>query len=765
MDANNYLSYCFRIAHYSAAISIIVFALSVGVRSVAASESEEIDIIDLSLEDLLNVKVTSAAKITQKVSEASSVISVFNQTQIEQHGWQTLNHLLYSQPGFGPAQDYDRPTVATRGNFDSWSNNHILHLIDGVPFNDNLYGSAYTWLMPLFTSQTIEVIRGPGSALYGSNATNGVVQMNTLKAADLDEQSRIFLSFEDDNTKRVSALTGKVKDQFDFILGYSFHETDGNEYLSFDGSNRLGTLNDPQTNRPLSERFQTRDEKEDSYFWSKLSIGENWNIQYHRQEWDFETGHGWVFWIPDFDEVMQEQRDIFSIKYTDRSTKKLTQEYVFKYQKHAIQWDQRYYPNGAFADFYPTGMWEYLETDATDIFLRAQVTYFQPQTENTWLAGIEVDRFSYGGDKQHYSNVNVDSDFAEPFPGDVNMPLGPWLDFILDEPVLNTALYVQYNDAKFTSSDLALTVGLRWDKLSLDYQDIYDSFIKKEKKLSRLSPRIALIYKADANLSYKFFAGKAFRAPTPTEMAGAHTFSLASNIAELEAELVTTYELQADWTIDQNHILRSNLFWLNFENQIAYSTVNFNLSSNVYSTENAGIELEVLGNYDDWNWFANLSYTNRLDENILAFFIDENAPNAQPIPEFTEHASDLKWEPELKINAGVYYRYGDWDMSASLHYHGEVERRQNELGNPGGFLPLGVDVPLDYNLDDHRSPTIDAWTKLDLRLGYRISPTTVLGMKVENLLDTEAYLVKTGPFPFDYRINDRHLSIFLNASF
>ncbi|MCW8998179.1 MAG: TonB-dependent receptor, partial [Kangiellaceae bacterium] len=423
MDAKNHRFHCLKMVAYRTATLVITYALLIGVGTALAEDGEAVDITELSLEDLLNLKVTSAAKITQKVSEASSVISVFNQIQVEQYGWQTINQLLYSQPGFGPSQDYDRPTVATRGNFDSWSNNHILHLIDGVPFNDNLYGSAYTWLMPLFTSQTIEVIRGPGSALYGSNATNGVVQMNTLTASDLEGQSRVRLSFGDDSMRRISALTGKVKNELDFILGYSFHDTDGNEYLSHDGSNRLAAVSTPETNRPLSQKFQTRDEKKDSYFWSKLTIGEEWNIQYHRQEWSFDTGHGWVFWIPDFDEDMQEQRDIFSIKHTNKNLNGITQEYVFKYQNHAIQWDQRYYPNGAFADYYPSGMWEYLETDATDIFVRAQITYFQPDTQNTWLAGIEVDRFSYEGDKQHYSNINVDSELFEPFPGDINMPL------------------------------------------------------------------------------------------------------------------------------------------------------------------------------------------------------------------------------------------------------------------------------------------------------------------------------------------------------
>ncbi|MCO7226855.1 TonB-dependent receptor [Pleionea sp. CnH1-48] len=738
--------------------SCVLLALSLSPLMLQAEDEEEFS-GDISLEDLLNLKVTSASKIATKISEAPAVITAYTQEQLDEYGFDVINDLLYSLPGFGPSQDYDRPTVATRGNFDSWSNNHILHLVDGVPLNDNLYGTAYTWLMPTFTTKVMEVIRGPGSALYGSNATNGVVQMNTFKAADLEDKiySKVTL-FGTEQTRRHEFMTGAVSDDIDFIMAYSFHITEGNEYLTYDGSNRMATLNDPQTGRPRSQLFMNRDRKDDSYFWAKLSVGDEWQFQYHRQTWDFDTGHGWVFWVPDFDEEMNEYRDIFSIKYNNNISENLSQEYVLRYQKHHITWNQRYYPDDAFAGFYPSGMWEYLDTEAADIFVRAQFTYlFGDDSNATLLGGFEGDRFLYKDDHEHYSNIDVDVTFA-PFPGDINQPLGPWLDYIAQEPVINTALYGQLTTGNWISEDFEMTFGIRWDKLSVDYKEVYTAGQpQRSKDYSRVSPRVAGVWSISEDLVFKGLWGKAFRAPTPTEMGGAHTFSLASNIEGLEPELITTLEFVLDWTIDPNHVFRANYFQTEFENQIAYSTVNLNLSTNIYSTENSGFEFELLGNYGDWNWFSNLSFVQRDDERILAFDANNN-------PEFTSHPDDLKWEPGVKINAGISYKHDKFDISTYFHYHGEVERRANELGNPNGFLPLGVDVPANYNLDDHRPTTIDAWITFNAKAVYKVNDMVDINLDVRNLFEEEARLLKTGPFPFDYQIQGRQIFLSVVAN-
>lgn len=741
------------------AIALVAW-LSPGVYGQTDSEKlldEEVAFLsEISLEGLLNIEVTSASKIATKISKAPAVITAYKQISMDEYGFTVINDLLYSLPGFGPSQDYDRPTVATRGNFDSWSNNHILHLIDGVPMNDNLYGSAYTWLTPIFFSKTIEVIRGPGSALYGSNATNGVVQMNTFKADDLDQPIYAKASlYGSEQTRRYELMTGTTLGDYDFIVAWSKHQTNGNEYLSFDGSNQLATLSDPQTGRPRARQFNTRDHRDDSYLWAKLSIDDNWQLQYHHQQWDFDTGHGWVFWIPDFDEQMDESRDIVSVKHNSELSDNVSQEYVVRYQRHNIRWNQRYYPNQAFAGFYPSGMWEFLDTDASDVFVRAQFTGLLSGNA-TILGGFEGDRFDYGGDNEHFSNIDVDFTFA-PFEGDINQPLGPWLDYIVDEPVINTAFYAQLTTGEWMNS-LEATLGVRWDKLSVDYKEVYTPEQPRHKKdWSKVSPRIALVWSASDDVVLKGLWGKAFRAPTPTEMGGAHTFSLASNIVELEPELITTIELVLDWTLDDNHLLRGNVFRTEFNNQIAYSTANLNLSTNVYSTTNSGLELEVIGNYGYWNWFTNLSYVRRNDETILAF--DNLDSSHIGVPEFSRHNDQLKWEPDIKINAGIAYQFDDFELSATVHYHGEVERRDNEKGNPGGWLPLGVDVPLNYNLDDHRPKTLDSWISVNAKASYQINDHFSVNLEVKNLFEQSASLVKTGPFAFDYQIPQRHMML------
>lgn len=773
---------------------VIAICSAISTSAIANSDNDLL-LGDISLEDLLNIEVTSASKIATKISKAPAVITAYTQKHMSQYGFNVINDLLYTLPGFGPSQDYDRPTVSARGNFDGWNNNHILHLVDGIPMNDNLYGSAYTWFTPTFTTKTMEVIRGPGSALYGSNATNGVVQMNTFKAADLTKPIYAKVSlYGSDASSRHEFMTGSATADYDFIMAYSLHQTDGNQYTTYDGSGRLSGSN-LSDGSAQAATFTKRDNKDDSYFWSKLTIGNHWQIQYHRQEWDFDTGHGWVFWVPDYDEEMNESRDIFSVKYNANISDNWSHEYVMRYQKHEIIWNQRYYPDHAFADYYPSGMWEYLDTEAEDIFVRAQHTYIFSDSNATFLTGIEVDRFSYDGDNEHFSNINVDSDFFEPFPNDANTPLLSWLDYIKDQPVLNTAFYTQLTTGSWLSDDFELTVGVRSDKLSVDYQEVYgtdpdtgltyvfeqrgEARPKNSKNWSKISPRLAGVWSASNALVLKLMWGKAFRAPTPTEMAGAHTFSLASNIAGLSAELITTTEFQLDWALERNHVFRANVFLTEFENQIAYSTANANLSTNIYSTENFGYEFEFIGNYGDWNWFANLSYVQRQNESILAFFNDANGNPDQTNPEFSRHSGALKWEPAMKVNLGIAYDLGDLDLAMTMHYHGDVDRRDTDsrlipfdcdyngtitTGTGDSALPLAVCVPDDFNLDGHRGSQVDSWITFNAKASYEFSPGFKANLEVKNLFGEDVRLIKTGPFPFDYKAQGRHIMVYLQIA-
>ena len=156
----------------------------------------------------------------------------------------------------------------------------------------------------------------------------------------------------------------------------------------------------------------------------------------------------------------------------------------------------------------------------------------------------------------------------------------------------------------------------------------------------------------------------------PTELAGAHTFSLASNIKQLEPEILTTVDAAFDWQINQQVTLRTTLFWTSFENQIAFSTANNNLSTNVFSLDTRGLESEILFEWKRWDGFFNLSYTDKMDEEVLDNTISLEKDN-------------LTWEPRWKLNFGLTYTSSRWLVSVSGHYHGKVNRRASELGTTG----------------------------------------------------------------------------------
>ncbi|MBO1320278.1 TonB-dependent receptor plug domain-containing protein [Acanthopleuribacter pedis] len=700
----------------------------------------------MSLESLLQIEVTSASKFAQNPREAPSVITLTTAEQIDRYGWQSINDILYKMPGFGPGQDFDRPTVPTRGLFDSWSNNHLLHLVDGIPMNGILYGTAFTWeITPIFNAKTIEIIRGPGSALYGSNATNGVVQVNTVSAADLDKKVDIRLRTGSFNSQQADLLAAHDGEEFSAVISFSGHTTNGWEYDTLDGSGRFDAAGNPEV-------FRNRNQKENLYAWAKVEGKERFegfSFQYHQQDWDFQTGHGWLWWVPDFEEDMNQQRRVFALKYAPTPKGKLNQEYLVRFERQDVSWNQRYYPDGAFEDYYPSGMWEFLDTDAEEVFVRVQFGYELGKNARV-LAGFEGDRFLYKGDTEHFSNVDVNDPFFAPFPGDVNTALGPWLEYIIDEPLINTGFYAQFSSGDMINETFEVTAGLRWDESSVDFYQLGEpGRPQAEKSLSRVSPRLAAVYSMNERTTLKLMGGRAFRAPVPTELAGANTFSLASNIEELQPELITTVELMGDFILFDNINLRVNLFETEFENQIAYSTANNNLSTNVFSQTTRGLELDLVYQANQWSAFANLSLVDRVDEEVQDSTIALNE-------------DDVAWETDTKFNFGISYTSRRWNASLAGHYHGEANRRATDIGVQE--LPLGVGVSLD--MDRYRPQTLDSWLTADLNVEYKLSKSLTLGFRSTNLFDEdENMLIKTGPFPFDYQGEGRRTDFVMRVKF
>jgi iron complex outermembrane receptor protein len=140
---------------------------------------------DLSLEALFNIDISVASKSLMKQSEAPSIVTVITRPMIQALGSRSVAEALRDVPGFYIIDDYVTSNIAVRGisaGPNSWSR-IIKVMVDGHPVTD--YGTGGTFLgpelIPIEVVESIEVIRGAGSALYGANAFLGVINIVTRK--------------------------------------------------------------------------------------------------------------------------------------------------------------------------------------------------------------------------------------------------------------------------------------------------------------------------------------------------------------------------------------------------------------------------------------------------------------------------------------------------------------------------------------------------------------------------------------------------------
>jgi outer membrane receptor for ferrienterochelin and colicin len=150
----------------------ILTMLLVAIPSVNAQDEMSVDGTDMSLEDLVNVKITVASKTEENISDAPGVISVITQDQLKRFGASTLGDILKRVPSFLGTTVYmtDRSVIASRGDQVMPSSSHILLLINGRPIREILEGGIKSEVyesFPVTVIERIEVIRGPGSVLYG----------------------------------------------------------------------------------------------------------------------------------------------------------------------------------------------------------------------------------------------------------------------------------------------------------------------------------------------------------------------------------------------------------------------------------------------------------------------------------------------------------------------------------------------------------------------------------------------------------------------
>ncbi len=163
---------------------VALLALLLPLRARGQSEPPPQDLTAIELEQLMETRVTSVTKREQTVANAAQAITVITQEEIRRSGVETLADALRLAPGLDVAQISSNQWAVSARGFNGRFANKLLVLIDGRTVYTPLFSGVF-WEDQdtlLEDVERIEVIRGPGAAIWGANAVNGVVNVITKRA-------------------------------------------------------------------------------------------------------------------------------------------------------------------------------------------------------------------------------------------------------------------------------------------------------------------------------------------------------------------------------------------------------------------------------------------------------------------------------------------------------------------------------------------------------------------------------------------------------
>jgi len=219
-------------------------------RAVPAQDQAPPDLGHLSIEELMKVKVETvygASKFIEQASDAPASITIVTADEIQRYGFRTLAEVLLSVRGFYVIYDRNYTYVGVRGfSRPGDYNARILFLIDGHRDNDNLYDGAYVgteFPVDINLIDHVEIIRGPGSAVYGTGAFVAVINVVTRRGRDLNGWEISGEGGSWDTSKGQVSFGRRFSNQIETFLSGTFYRSLGHTRLFFPEFSAAATNN------------------------------------------------------------------------------------------------------------------------------------------------------------------------------------------------------------------------------------------------------------------------------------------------------------------------------------------------------------------------------------------------------------------------------------------------------------------------------------------------------------------------------------------
>lgn len=679
--------------------------------ALAQPQSEE-DELAQAYGDKTTVSIATGA--AQLLRRAPAVATVITAQDIALMGATDIDQVLATVPGIHVGRNNQgyNPLYIVRGIYSEF-NAQTLVLYNGVPMTTMFIGNRGTiWAgMPVANIARIEVIRGPGSALYGADAYAGVINIVTKGPADLQglELGLRAGSFGSrDGWLQYGGAVGPVA-----VAAYlRSGRTDGfKETVQADAQSGLDALFGTHASLapgPVNTGYDALDAHvEGSYAKLRLRAG------YTRRD-DVGTGAGAGGALDPVGKGRNQRwsasASLSELELAPKLLLNLTGSY-FQFVNQFIK-PLQVFPPGSFGGSFPNGMFGAPNTWERQTRVSAVLGY-TGWTGHQLRLGVGHDDLNMYRTQEFKNFTIIDSGPAKGLP--MPTPGGQLVEFPVDKsfvtPQRRRVSYAYAQDEWSVAPDWTLTAGVRRDQ----YSDFG----------ATTNPRMALVWDASLDVTAKLLVGRAFRAPSFSEEYSINNPVMRGNPA-LKPERISTGEAHVSWQVNAQLQLQASAFRYNMTDIIRAASIGGGTSeyTNLGTQRGHGFELELVadvarnlrlaGHYAfqravdestghdagyaphhmgfvraDWHFDQGWSLSSQVKR--VAGRVRAAGDARSPVPDYTS----------VDLTLRTASRQSGWDLAVSVRNLFDADVREPSLASTGipGDLPMAgrsVDVQLVY---------------------------------------------------------------------
>ncbi|QNM98241.1 TonB-dependent receptor plug domain-containing protein [Chitinimonas koreensis] len=548
-------------------LPVLLFLLGGSWALAASGEEEDLELV---YGDKSFVSIATGSNIA--VSRAPAVATVITAEEIASGGFANLDDVLETVPGMHVGRNelsYEALYIV-RGII-SKRNPEVLMLLNGQPMTSPFVGNRGDFWqgMPLEHVARIEVIRGPGSALYGADAYSGVINIITKDAKQIDG-NHVGTRLGSFGSRAGWFQHGGKWGDVDVAAYLNVERTDGSDArVEADGQTFLDGLFGSHASHapgPVNRDFRALD--------AHLELAWNgWRLRTaHLRRDDIGSGAG-IGAALDPDGSTDTRTTLANLGYQTRLADWELSTQADYYGRSAVS-RLKVYPNGAFGGAYPDGFignpskWERRHA------LSGTAVYSGWQDHRL--------RFGVGVERTEIYKTAESKNFE--FVGGVPVPTGGVVDVsgtdkVYLKPHVRRLDYVYLQDEWSMAKDWTLTAGIRHDR----YSDFGNT----------TNPRLALVWEAAYNVTAKLLYGQAFRAPSFVEQYIINNPVTQGN-PNAKPEKISTGEFVLNWQPQTNLQFGLNVFRYQRSDILRYVPVAVgNMAENTGGASGRGFELEA----------------------------------------------------------------------------------------------------------------------------------------------------------------------------